>query len=88
MDSLQLVNRKVKKQEFLTIDSSKRSSGIPEDFVYTLPVLFKDVKAIYPLQVLISNNIYNLTIYSNSFSVNREGTIITKELPVGNYDID
>lgn len=77
----QLINNKT----YLLIDSSKRTSGTAEQFLYTLPDLVTGVKSIRPVYCILSNSAYNIGSQQNTFSIDRSGLTLTQAIPVGTY---
>ena len=72
----------------IVIDSARRSSGVAENFTFTLPTLLKNVKSVRPVYAIISNCVYNITNTNNIFSIDRGGLIISLGIPAGTYSID
>jgi len=71
----------------IVVDSAKRTSGVAENFVFTLPTLLRNVKSVRPVYTIISNCVYNITNTNNIFSINRGGLIISLGIPAGTYNI-
>ena len=77
-----LVNNK----SYILIDSSKRQSGVAEQFTYNLPNLITGVKSIRPVYCIISNSAYNIGALTNTFSIDRSGITLTQALTTGTYN--
>jgi hypothetical protein len=80
----QLINGK----SYLLIDSAKRQSGTPEQFVFALPNLLSGVKSIRPVYCIISNTTYNVSAVSNVFAIDRSGITTSQGIPVGTYTVN
>ncbi len=76
----------INNKTYLLIDSSKRTSGTAESFLYTLPNLVTGVKSIRPVYCIISNSAYNVGSQTNIFSIVRSGVTLSQAIPVGTYN--
>lgn len=65
------VSIKLTGKAYIVVDSSKRVSGTAENFIFTLPTLYQNVKSIKPVYIIISNNIYNITAVTNLLTIIR-----------------
>lgn len=89
MSSIDLqVNSILNGKQTIVIDSSKRSAGTSENFTYTLPNIIKNVKNVRPVEIILSNKLYNITGATNLLEIRRAGSDIAIGIPAGNYDIN
>jgi hypothetical protein len=82
------VNAILNRKQTVVVDSSRRTSGASENFTFTLPEIIKNVKNIRPVEVIMSNKLYNITGQTNLLEIYRDGVNIAIAIPSGNYDID
>ena len=88
MSVQQRVEQLISGKSHVVIDSARRSSGVAENFTFTLPTLLRNVKSVRPLYAIISNCVYNVTNTNNIFSINRGGPIVSLGIPAGTYNIN
>ena len=60
-------------KQYLIIDSSKRESGKPEDFVIRFPSIINNIKSVKPVYTIMTNNVYNITAVNNTITYEING---------------
>ena len=88
MSVQQRVEQLISGKQHIVIDSARRTSGVAENFTFTLPTLLKNIKSVRPVYAIISNCVYNVTNTNNIFSINRAGLVHSLGIPAGTYTIE